>query len=137
MSRESPGSPYSHEDMVLTRTCLVCDESKLLTRFPTNSHVPSHNHNNDVCTECYVSHLEVQVDTKMWDQIACLQCPATLQKDDIKILATAVTWGRYQYLAERASQSSNPNYRRCFSIYTWRGSFIVVSKTIADHLTLP
>lgn len=115
MSRKSSGSPSSHEDIVLIRTCLVCDELKLLTRFPTVSHVSSHNHDNDVCNECYAQHLEVQVDTKMWDQITCPQCPATLQKDDINILATPVVRERYQYLFERATRSNDPSYRQCFS----------------------
>ncbi|KAH0342780.1 hypothetical protein KCU81_g5473, partial [Aureobasidium melanogenum] len=103
------------EDTHERRTCLVCDESKLLIRFPTPFQLPPHEHGYDICRECFANHLEVEIYNKMWDQISCPQCPVVLQREDINILATPETWSKYEHFASRAALSKNPNYRDCFS----------------------
>lgn len=103
------------QDTMLTRTCVVCYESKPLTGFPTAPQVPSHSHDNEVCNECYASHLDVEITKKIWHKISCPQCPTVLSREVINILASPMTWERYQYLSERATQANNSDYRYCFS----------------------
>ncbi|KAG9600055.1 hypothetical protein KCU77_g3415, partial [Aureobasidium melanogenum] len=105
----------SVEDTHERRTCLVCDESKSLIRFPTPFQLPPHDHGHNICRECFANHLDVEVDNKMWDQISCPQCPVILQREDINILATPGTWSKYEHFASRAAFSKNPGYRDCFS----------------------
>lgn len=98
-----------------THICAICEDSKPPAMFPSIFDVEGHDHNNDVCTECFTSHLEIEVETKMWNQVSCPQCPLMLQREEIHILASAETWTRYQQFAQRAALSENPAYRYCFS----------------------
>jgi hypothetical protein len=111
----STSTVSSHRDAADTRTCLVCDETNLVTKFPRIPQVSSHGHGNDICYECYALHLEVEVDNKMWDQVSCPQCPMLLQEDEINVLSTPLTWQNYRRFVERATLSKNPDYRHCFS----------------------
>ncbi|THZ86004.1 hypothetical protein D6C84_02879 [Aureobasidium pullulans] len=97
------------------RMCEVCGEDKSINSFPNATQVSSHDHEYDVCHECFTMHLDVEVDSKMWDQISCPQCPSLLQQHEIQNLATPECFAKYARFARRAALSSNPDYRYCFS----------------------
>ncbi|THW86712.1 hypothetical protein D6D15_07189 [Aureobasidium pullulans] len=97
------------------RMCEVCGEDKSTNSFPNATQVSSHDHEHDVCHECFAMHLDVEVDSKMWDQVSCPQCPSLLQQHEIQNLATPECFAKYARFARRAALSSNPDYRYCFS----------------------
>ncbi|CAC9889926.1 unnamed protein product [Aureobasidium pullulans] len=97
------------------RMCEVCGEDKSINSFPNATQVSSHDHQHDVCHECFAMHLDVEVDSKMWDQVSCPQCPSLLQQHEIQNLATPECFAKYARFARRAALSSNPDYRYCFS----------------------
>ncbi|CAD0098981.1 unnamed protein product [Aureobasidium mustum] len=97
------------------RTCVVCDELKPLSNFPTPFELSPHDHQHDICRECFSNHLEVEVDNKTWDQISCPQCPVILQSEEIKNLASPESWAKYEHFSARAALSEMPDYRFCFS----------------------
>jgi hypothetical protein len=141
-SAPSDNNSATYEDVVHTHTCLVCDETKSLTGFPNVLHVSSHGHNNDVCSVCYARHLEIEVASKVWNQISCPQCPMILQKEDIRVLADFETWQMYERFAYRAALLQNPAYRHCFSTscnsgQAHDGSLVFLVKPVATGIALP
>ncbi|THY30266.1 hypothetical protein D6D01_03279 [Aureobasidium pullulans] len=105
-----------HSSAATPRMCEVCGEDKSTNSFPNATQVSSHNHEHDVCHECFTMHLDVEVDSKMWDQVSCPQYPSPLQQHEIQNLATPESFAKYARFARRAALSSNPDYRYCFSI---------------------
>ncbi|THX95683.1 hypothetical protein D6D02_07434 [Aureobasidium pullulans] len=98
-----------------SRMCEVCGEDESTNSFPNATQVSFHDHEHDVCHECFAMHLDVEVDSKMWDQVSCPQCPSLLQQHEIQNLATPECFAKYARFARRAALSSNPDYRYCFS----------------------
>lgn len=66
------------------RTCLVCDAEKGINQFPSPKRVSSHEHEQNVCRPCYRSHLDNEIDSKNWDEVACPECPVTLTYKEVK-----------------------------------------------------
>ena len=76
------------------RTCLVCDVEKGINRFPSPKKVSSHEHEQNVCRRCYLSHLETEIDSKSWDEVACPECPVTLTYKEVKDMTSAENFAK-------------------------------------------
>jgi hypothetical protein len=77
------------------RTCLVCDAEKGINQFPSAKRVSSHEHEQNVCRPCYLSHLENEIDSKTWDEVACPECPITLTYKEVKDMTSAENFAKY------------------------------------------
>jgi len=69
------------------RSCVVCDTNKHYNQFPSQTKVSSHEHGANVCRPCYVRHLEVEIDSKTWDEVACPECPVKLTYSEVENMA--------------------------------------------------
>jgi hypothetical protein len=69
--------------------CVVCGTKKYFNQFPGQAKVSSHDHGANVCRSCYVSHLKVEIDSKIWDEVACPECPVRLTYNEIENMADA------------------------------------------------
>ncbi|CAD0098973.1 unnamed protein product, partial [Aureobasidium mustum] len=90
------------------RTCLVCDTKKHYTQFPSQTKVSSHDHGANVCRLCYFSHLEVEIDSKNWDEVACPECPTKLTYQEVESMTNAENFAK-------ATLAADPDFRFCFS----------------------
>ena len=71
------------------RTCVVCDTKKHFNQFPAQAKVSSHDHGANVCRPCYIRHLEVEIDSKTWDELACPECPVRLTYNEVENMSNA------------------------------------------------
>lgn len=76
------------------RLCIVCDAEKGINQFPSPKKVSSHEHDANVCRACYLSHLETEIDSKTWDQVACPECPTTLTYKEVKDMTSAENFAK-------------------------------------------
>jgi hypothetical protein len=77
------------------RTCLVCDAEKGINQFPSPKRVSSHEHEQNVCRPCYLSHLENEIDSKSWDEVACPECSITLTYKEVKDMTSTENFAKY------------------------------------------
>lgn len=71
------------------RTCLVCDVEKGINQFPSSKRVSFHDHGSNICRPCFIRHVEVEIDSKNWDQVACPECPTILEYNEVKKMTSA------------------------------------------------
>jgi hypothetical protein len=71
------------------RTCVVCDTKKHFNQFPGHAKVSSHDHGANICRPCYVRHLQVEIDSKTWNEVACPECPVRLTYNEVENMANA------------------------------------------------
>ncbi|KAG9747735.1 hypothetical protein KCU73_g7274, partial [Aureobasidium melanogenum] len=97
------------------RICLVCDTKKHFSQFPSHTKVSSHDHGANVCRPCYFSHLEVEIDSKSWDEVACPECPIKLTYQEVEHMTNAENFAKYERACIRATLAADPDFRFCFS----------------------
>lgn len=97
------------------RTCLVCDDAKYADHFPSTKEVSSHHHGANVCRDCYLSHVKVEIDSKQWDEIACPECTATLSCEEVKSMTSTGSFVKYERACIMATLSVDPEFRHCLS----------------------
>ncbi|CAD0110920.1 unnamed protein product [Aureobasidium uvarum] len=97
------------------RTCLVCDAEKGINQFPSQKRVSSHEHDQNVCRPCYLSHLEIEIDSKNWDEVACPECPTALTFTEVKDMTTAQNFAKYEQACIKATLAADPDFRHCLS----------------------
>ncbi|KAH0362143.1 hypothetical protein KCU65_g8209, partial [Aureobasidium melanogenum] len=97
------------------RTCLVCDVEKGINQFPSPKKVSSHDHGPNVCRHCYLSHVETEIDSKNWDEVACPECPIKLTYAEVDHMTYAEDWDKYERASIRATLAADPDFRHCFS----------------------
>jgi hypothetical protein len=84
-SNKSAGPPH--------KECTVCLDTLSKSSFPESLHADQHN--SDVCAKCFDEHIESELDDKSYQLIGCPQCPQTLTEPEIRQLARAVTYQKY------------------------------------------
>ncbi|KAH0264305.1 hypothetical protein KCU91_g12141, partial [Aureobasidium melanogenum] len=97
------------------RTCLVCDVEKGINQFPSSKRVSSHDHGSNVCRPCFLRHVEVEIDSKNWDQVACPECEIVLEYNEVKKMTSAEKFEKYEEASLRAALAEDGDYRHCFS----------------------
>ncbi|KEQ68764.1 hypothetical protein M436DRAFT_57838 [Aureobasidium namibiae CBS 147.97] len=97
------------------RTCVVCDDTKHQDEFPSTEEVSSHRHGADVCRDCYINHIEVEIDSKQWNEVACPECMTTLSFHEVKSLTNDESFAKYERACVRATLSADPDFRHCLS----------------------
>jgi hypothetical protein len=81
--------------------CIVCGTKKYFNQFPGQAKVSSHDHGANVCRSCYVSHLKVEIDSKIWDEVACPECPVRLTYNEIENMADAEDFAKWVIQSHR------------------------------------
>lgn len=84
-----PVEPPKKKRVLSRRTCTVCDTNKGSNQFPSSTKVSSHDHEANVCRACYMVHIQVEIDSKMWDQVACPECAVLLGYEEVKNMTNA------------------------------------------------
>ncbi|KAH0263849.1 hypothetical protein KCU91_g12445, partial [Aureobasidium melanogenum] len=97
------------------RTCFVCEIEKRINHFPNHKQVSSHEHDHNVCEPCYRSHLENEIDSKSWNEVACPECSITLTYKEVKTMTTARNFAKYEQACIRATLAADPDFRYCLS----------------------
>ena len=93
--------------------CIICAETLRVSHFPEGKITNHCTHVSTTCFQCIIHHIESQLETRMWDQLNCPQCPALLGYADIKKYASKTTFQKYDSLTMRNVVSSDPNFRWC------------------------
>lgn len=93
--------------------CAVCADTLRASQFPKTQITQSCTHAPNTCLECIQRHIESQLETRMWNQLCCPECPAMLEYADIEKYASKATFQRYDSLTMRDGIASEPNFRWC------------------------
>ncbi|MCJ1370862.1 hypothetical protein MMC20_002075 [Loxospora ochrophaea] len=99
--------------LVKFQECAVCTESIHVSQFPEAGVTESCTHAPSTCLECIRHHIESQLETRMWNQLSCPECPALLGYADVRKYASKPTFERYDSLLMRDGISSDLNFRWC------------------------
>ncbi|TIA23431.1 hypothetical protein D6C80_00615 [Aureobasidium pullulans] len=110
-----PVEPPKKKRVLSRRTCTVCDTIKGSNQFPSSTKASSHDHGANVCRACYMVHIQVEIDSKMWDQVACPECAVVLGYEEVKNMTDAENFTKYDEAAFRAAISVDPEFRYCMS----------------------
>ena len=84
-----------------------------LSQFPNAGPTDKCTHVPGVCLKCIRQHIESQLETRLWNQLSCPECPALLGYVDVEKYASKTTFQRYDSLTMRDGISSDPNFRWC------------------------
>lgn len=96
------------------RECIVCTDVKpIATSFPSASVTTSCTHPPSTCLDCLATSIRTDLNTKLWNEIRCPECGATLQYDDVDRFADEETKERYQALSFRCAVSAADNFLWC------------------------
>ncbi|THY16305.1 hypothetical protein D6D01_07734 [Aureobasidium pullulans] len=107
--------PPKKKRVLSRRTCTVCDTNKGSNQFPSSTKVSSHDHGANVCRACYMLHIHNEIDSKMWDQVACPECAVLLGYEEVKNMTNAENFKKYDEAAFRAVISADAEFHYCMS----------------------
>ena len=97
--------------MAKEQECAVCVETLRGSNFLGARVTESCEHGPNTCLECTGRHIESQLETRMWNQLSCPECPELLGYAEVKKYASEATFQRYDSLTVRDGISSDPNFR--------------------------
>ena len=103
--------------------CIVCCDTLKGSQFPESKITENCTHEANTCIECIGHHIDTQLETRMWNQLNCPECPAMLGYADVKRNASVTTFQRYDSLTMRDGISSDPNFRWCTAPECRSGQF--------------
>jgi hypothetical protein len=112
-SQSEPEPPRKKQ--LRKHTCLVCDVEKGINQYPSPKKVSFHQHGSNICRHCFLRHLETELDSKNWDQVACPECPVVLTYREVKSLTDPVRFAKYEQASLRSALASDGDYRHCLS----------------------
>ncbi|KAM7203977.1 hypothetical protein V8F33_001948 [Rhypophila sp. PSN 637] len=96
-----------------TQECIVCTDELPVSSFPSASVTNQCTHAPSTCLSCLATSIRTDLNSKLWSEIRCPECRATLSYDDVERFADKETNKRYQYLSARSAISASPNFIDC------------------------
>lgn len=93
--------------------CVICVETLRVSRFPEAGVTDRCSHESNSCLECISRHIQSQLESRMWDQLSCPECPVLLRYADVQKYATKETFQMYDFHSMKKAVSSDPNFRWC------------------------
>ncbi|KAK3677863.1 hypothetical protein LTR78_001958 [Recurvomyces mirabilis] len=78
----------------MRKKCTSCERMLPLVQFPKHPQDSKCTHNRETCRRCWHQWVEVQVNSKRFDQVKCAQCDNALDQHEIKALATPAVFDR-------------------------------------------
>jgi IBR domain, a half RING-finger domain len=112
----STSNALRYENMIQNtkeQDCAICAETLRAPQFPETRVTEGCTHAPNTCFECIRRNIDSQLETRMWNQLSCPECPARLGYADVEKYASKPTFQRYDSLALRDGISSDPNFRWC------------------------
>ena len=74
--------------------CVICAETKPPHEFPSSTITSSCDHPTASCLDCIKTSIKVDLDSKIWTEIRCLECDVALDYLDIQKYADDETFSR-------------------------------------------
>lgn len=107
-----------------TVTCMICLEGKAMTEMPHRITAACLGHANHgqrhtptLCKPCLAEWIDSSLQSSVWNQLRCPECPAHLEFADVRLYADRPVFERYDMLATRAALVSEfPNFRWCLAV---------------------
>lgn len=112
-SEAADGTDAADQSLVVTKTCVSCDEGLPTAEFASFAPGAACSHGNDTCTDCWQQWLETQLASTSAFNITCAQCSNTLHQTDVQLLATPEVFERYLDTCLRLCMADDPNFRWC------------------------
>ncbi|OLN87290.1 E3 ubiquitin-protein ligase RNF19B [Colletotrichum chlorophyti] len=100
-------------DLVGSRECPICAETRDISSFPVLSVTPTCTHPPETCRECLQTSIRSDLNSKLWTEIRCPECRELLEYVDIQKYADEETFARYEALALRAAMAEAENFFWC------------------------
>jgi hypothetical protein len=98
------------------RDCIVCLAELPSSRFPAQPIENNCNHQfNNTCADCYVAHINGQMDTASLDQIRCPEpeCRSVLSHSQMRLYASEDAFERYSNFINQRTLRNLPDYLDC------------------------
>jgi hypothetical protein len=70
-----------------TKDCMVCVETRSIGRFPQRAVTAQCTHEVNTCRHCLRGWIRSEFKSKMWNQLACPECRASMEYEDVKEFA--------------------------------------------------
>jgi hypothetical protein len=96
-----------------TKECMVCTESRSLSRFSSYPPTKHCNHNLDVCRRCLRTWISTTFKTKIWNEIDCPTCSKRLDYEDMFHHASADIFHKYDKLCAKVAFEAIPGFHWC------------------------
>lgn len=112
-SSSSPKSGPHQRRPRLKKECVVCTDSRSLSRFPSYSPTAQCTHSADVCRRCLRTWISTTFTSKIWDEISCPTCSERLDYEDVREFAPSHIFRKYDKLSAKAALETIPNFRWC------------------------
>ncbi|KAF1841757.1 uncharacterized protein K460DRAFT_255016, partial [Cucurbitaria berberidis CBS 394.84] len=93
-----------------TKDCIICTDTRSLSRFPSRPPSTQCAHEVDVCRRCLKKWIQSESATKIWDEINCPVCSMRLQHKDMREFASHDVFRR-----TRATLEAIPGFRWCIT----------------------
>ncbi|KAK4148600.1 hypothetical protein C8A00DRAFT_19598, partial [Chaetomidium leptoderma] len=97
------------------RECIICTDTKPVSEFPTAAITKACDHEPTTCLLCVATSIQTDLNNRLWNEIKCPECRATLEYDDVQRFADDATKDRYQTLSFRSAISASPTFFWCTS----------------------
>ncbi|KAF2126738.1 hypothetical protein P153DRAFT_406986 [Dothidotthia symphoricarpi CBS 119687] len=96
------------------RECSVCAELHPTRDFPSLS---ACTHEPEVCQDCFLEWLELQIDSTTWESIQCpsSDCSNQITHEDVLKYTPENVFARFDELSMRSVLSNDPNFRYCIA----------------------
>ena len=76
------------------RECIICTDTKPVSEFPSAAITTTCNHPPTTCLICVATSIRTDLNNRLWNEIKCPECRATLQYDDVQRFADDETKDR-------------------------------------------
>lgn len=86
-----------------------------MSSFPPHHITDGCNHQPGTCLDCIRTTIRIGLDTKLWTDIRCPECPSTFTYRNVQRVADPANFERYDALASSSALSNLPDFRWCLA----------------------
>jgi hypothetical protein len=97
------------------KECVICTDSRSLSRFPSDPPTAQCNHDADVCRRCLRTWINTTFASKIWNEINCPICSVRLAYEDVREFAPTEVFRTYRKLSRRAEKEAIPGWQWCLT----------------------
>ncbi|PTB63378.1 hypothetical protein BBK36DRAFT_1181772 [Trichoderma citrinoviride] len=112
----------------MPKECSICAEVKSSKQFPTAPIARGCDHRPTTCRPCITRVIKTELSSKPWEEVACPECGATLEYQDVQKYADAETRERHDKLMVLHTLQQYPDF-------IWWRAEPIVRCTSCGHLT--
>ncbi|KAK5134063.1 hypothetical protein LTR08_006953 [Meristemomyces frigidus] len=89
---DTPHKRQKQKQQILVKECMICCEEIPAFGFPEAPHYDGEKCASSVCFSCWELHLEIEVESKKWNDIKCPECGKLIIEEELKMLALQDTY---------------------------------------------